>query len=73
MRFWENQNTPPVLNASGPDPTFTEGGAPVVLDNTIVITDDNAYMSMAEVRISNFVAGEDDLLFTDQLGITGSA
>jgi len=72
MRFWENQNTAPVLNASGPDPTFTEGGPAVVLDNTIAITDDNAYMIMAEVRISNFVAGEDDLLFTDQLGITGS-
>lgn len=62
-------NPPSLTLSSGP---ITYSGAAMVLDNGIVATDTEASIASGTVSITNFVAGEDELLFTNQNGITGS-
>ena len=67
-------NIIPSVSASAGSSTYT-GAAPVAVDPTIsVIDNDDADLVGAIVQISSssFVASEDDLMFTDQNGITGS-
>jgi len=71
--FFENQNLPPVVTPAGANLNFTENGAAVIVDDAVGITDDNMNIIGAEVQITTgFITGEDNLLFTDQLGITGN-
>ncbi len=65
-------NDPPVITGSLAQIQYTTGN--LVLDNTIAVTDlDNTLITGGTVAITNnFISVEDQLLFTDQLGITGS-
>ncbi|MBF0179963.1 MAG: hypothetical protein HQM03_08065, partial [Magnetococcales bacterium] len=61
--------------ATSPDVTrFTEGDAPVTIDDGIRMIDaDDDFISGATVRISShYLPGEDVLAFANQSGITGS-
>lgn len=67
-------NVIPVVSASAGLSTYT-GATPIIIDPTIsVIDNDDADLAGAIVQISpsTFVAGEDELLFTTQNGITGT-
>lgn len=66
-------NDAPVLTAPGPGPTYSENGVAVVLDAALTVGDlDSTQLSGAVISISgNFAAGQDALLFVDQLGIAG--
>ena len=69
------ENAPSVL--AGIENTaleYSEGDAPVILTNTITITDaDDANIESATVTITgNYQSGADELDFTNQNGITGS-
>ncbi len=63
-----------VVTLPGTPVTFTEGGADVDVDASLTIADaDSTHLVSAVVAISgNYQAVEDRLLFTDQLGITGT-
>lgn len=66
-------NDAPIL--SSPLAPVNYLGVPLVIDPNVGITDlDHLTFSSATVRVSagTFVSGEDDLLFTNQNGITGS-
>lgn len=65
-------NDPPVI--TGNPSVITYPGASVTVDNTLLVTDvDNPQITGGTVTIDgNFVAAEDVLGFTDQLGISGS-
>jgi gliding motility-associated-like protein len=65
-------NDPPVITGSSAQIQYTTGN--LVLDNTLAVTDlDNTLITGGTVSITNnFISAEDQLLFTDQLGITGS-
>jgi VCBS repeat-containing protein len=67
-------NTPPELTAGGANPTFTEDGAPIVLDGALTVTDANdTNLESATVRITaGFQTGQDLLGFVDAPPITGS-
>ena len=64
----------PVVTTSAGVAAFTEDAGPVAIDSTLVVSDpEDAGFVGAEVRFdSGFVAGQDDLLFTNQSGISGS-
>lgn len=64
----------PVLTISGGTAAFTEDAGAVSVDSGLTVSDpENADLVGAEVRFdSGFVAGQDDLLFTNQSGISGS-
>lgn len=65
----------PVLSGiEGTATTFTEGGSPVQVSNSLQISDaDSSQLTGATVSItSNFDSSEDTLIFINQLGITGS-
>jgi parallel beta-helix repeat protein len=66
-------NDIPVVTLSAVPIEFTEN-SPVGLMADLVVTDvDSATLTSATISItSNFVAGEDQLVFTDMLGITGN-
>ena len=65
-------NDAPVVTTSGGNNSFTEEGAAIIVDNSITIADvDNSTLTGATVTISNVVAAEDELNFTDQNSITG--
>jgi hypothetical protein len=65
-------NTAPVVTASGATPTWTEGPTGEVIDPAIAVSDtDNTTLTGASVTITNKVA-LDELLFTNQNGISGS-
>jgi trimeric autotransporter adhesin len=67
------QGLPPVAVASAGCTAYTEQAPAVAVDPAITVADpDDPVLDRATVRISaNFVRG-DDLLFTDQNGISGS-
>lgn len=64
----------PVVTTSAGTAAFTEDAGAGALDSGLTVSDpENAGLSSAEVRFdSGFVAGQDDLLFTNQSGISGS-
>ncbi len=66
-------NDAPAVLASNAVIQFTEGDNAVVLDPALTIADaDGVALTGATVSITgNYVIGEDVLVFTDQLGITG--
>jgi hypothetical protein len=67
-------NDAPELVAGGGTPSFTEGGSGTVVDPGIVVSDvDDANLASATIAIADgFETGEDELLFTDQIDISGS-
>ncbi|HYD76783.1 DUF4347 domain-containing protein, partial [Ramlibacter sp.] len=67
-------NDAPVLGGVSAPLGYTENGAAVVVDSALTLSDlDDAQMAGATVRISvGFTPGEDQLVFTNQSGITGS-
>ncbi|RED51620.1 tandem-95 repeat protein [Aestuariispira insulae] len=55
-------NDAPVIGDVGPDVTFTEGDAPLLLDADLTVTDvDSTSLFSATVSIGGYVAGEDIL------------
>jgi large repetitive protein len=66
-------NDPPVITGTPNPIQYPFSKADIIIDPAIVITDpDDTHMEGAEVWISqNHLAAEDELLFTDQSGITG--
>ncbi len=63
---------PSVVSSSG---TSDYSGTSVVIDGSVIVSDpDDADLAGATVQISSstFISGEDNLLFTNQNGITGS-
>ena len=67
-------NEPPVLDASDTELAYTENDGQVAVDSGITASDvDSPTLSSATVSISsNFVSSEDELVFVDQLGISGA-
>ncbi|MBF0213173.1 MAG: DUF4347 domain-containing protein, partial [Magnetococcales bacterium] len=67
-------NDTPTLSVSATTLNFTEGSAPVAVNNTLTLADiDDLNLAGAIVRITgNHQAGEDLLSFVNQSGITGS-
>lgn len=66
-------NAVPALTASASSPTFTNG--PVAIDPGVTITDgDDADLTSATITIdpATFKTAEDQLMFSDQNGISGS-
>ncbi len=65
-------NDPPVVTGSPVQIQYTTGN--LVIDNAVVVSDvDNTLITGATISITNnFIAAEDRLNFTNQLGITGS-
>jgi len=73
--FISQLNAEPVLQTiEGSTITFNSGDSPKNITSTIDVSDgDDINLESAEISISNnFALTEDELLFTDQLGITGS-
>lgn len=68
-------NSPPTLAAiEGTNIDFTESDSDVQITNTITVTDDDPHLNMDSVRVSvttNFVTGEDSLIFANTANITG--
>jgi hypothetical protein len=63
----------PVTTASAGCTDYTERSPSVVVDSLLTVSDpDDAQLDSAKVRISSGLADGDDLLFTDQNGISGS-
>jgi hypothetical protein len=57
---------------SGNNSSYTENGSPVIVDGGLTVSDvDNTNLQSAVITITNLQAG-DALLYTNQLGITGS-
>jgi sugar lactone lactonase YvrE len=67
-------NVAPTVTTTLPSLTYNEGDGDVALDPALTVSDvDSPTLSLARLRIqSGYVAGEEKLNFTDQLGITGS-
>ncbi|GAB0057080.1 hypothetical protein SIID45300_01401 [Candidatus Magnetaquicoccaceae bacterium FCR-1] len=67
-------NDAPLMSGSASAQNYSEGSAPVVIDNGIVLSDiDDANISGATVQIvGHFLASEDQLAFFNVSGITGS-
>lgn len=64
-------NDAPTIKTSANQITFSSGSA--LIDPKLAVSDvDSATLSEATITIGNYVAGEDNLLFKDQNGITGS-
>ena len=69
-------NTAPVLAAiEGTNIDFAEADPDVQITNTITITDADTHLNLDSAKVSvttNFVTGEDSLIFVDTSTITGS-
>jgi len=66
-------NSPPVVTTSSVPTIYTENDLGVTIDRSITLTDpDSATLVSATVQIANFVAGQDQLNFIPQNGISGS-
>jgi hypothetical protein len=62
----------PILTLSGASASYTENAAPVLVDSGLTVSDvDSANLQSAVIKITNLQTG-DELLFSNQLGITGS-
>jgi hypothetical protein len=66
-------NDKPVVDTSDDALSYSEGAGAVAVDAELTVTDaDSATLQGATVQISSgYSAGEDQLVFADQLGITG--
>jgi large repetitive protein len=65
-------NTAPSVDTTDGALTYEEGSGELPLDAGIKVTDpDSTNLSSAVIKITNYVEGEDQLLFEDQLGIIG--
>ncbi|HEX8051713.1 MAG TPA: Ig-like domain-containing protein [Thermoleophilaceae bacterium] len=65
-------NDPPVVSTSDGSTEYEIGGPGVAVDPQLTVSDpDDTSIASAEVTISGFEAG-DELVFVDQLGITGT-
>ncbi|GAP95103.1 DUF4347 domain-containing protein [Leptolyngbya sp. NIES-2104] len=78
-RLWRFVPPPPLaVDLNGADSgnnfttSFTENGTTTLTSSTLIITNRDSLIDGAAVTITNFVAGQDELLFTNQNGITGS-
>ena len=71
---FEYVNSAPVLsNIESGTLAYTEDDAPTQISNTLAVSDDGPTLSGATVSItSGFAPSEDELLFTEQNGISGS-
>jgi Bacterial cadherin-like domain/Bacterial Ig domain/RTX calcium-binding nonapeptide repeat (4 copies) len=66
-------NDAPVVAASGGAPAYTEGDPATAVDGGLTVTDpDDTSLEGATARISAGHQSADELLFTDQSGITGT-
>ena len=67
-------NVPATVTLSVAGTTYTEGDSGLVLDSALTVSDpDNATLVSARVRFSGgYQNGQDELLFTNQSGITGT-
>ena len=67
-------NIAPTVSTTAAPVTYVEGGLPVTLDTALTVSDpDNPTLSLARLRIQGgYVPGEDELLFANQFGLTGS-
>jgi hypothetical protein len=68
-------NDPPVLDTTDAALAYSEGDGAVPIDDAISVTDpDSATLSEASVTVTSGFAGatEDEIVFTDQNGITGT-
>ena len=74
INFTAVNDAPTLANIEGGAVSFTEGGVPVGITASLSLDDlDDVNIESAVVSISNnFAAGEDELIFTDQSGISGS-
>jgi hypothetical protein len=67
------ENVAPLISTSGGSADHTEDGAPAVIDWALTVSDPDSLIAGATVQIGlNYISSEDVLVFTDQLGITGS-
>jgi large repetitive protein len=65
-------NDAPVVDTSAGSANYTENDPAVVIDPALTVSDvDNANLPGATVSITGGFAGGDDLVFVNQLGITG--
>jgi Ca2+-binding RTX toxin-like protein len=65
-------NDAPVLTVSG-NVAFNENGAAIAIDSGLTVTDlDNTTLTSATVTITNFVAGQDSLAFTNDGSTMGN-
>jgi hypothetical protein len=66
-------NDAPVVTNSGGSTAYTEQAAGVAVDDQITVTDvDDTNLESAVVNVSEFFESGDELVFTDQNGITGN-
>lgn len=66
-------NDSPTITLTTGNLSYTDNAGSVVIDSGIVLSDlDNSNLQEATVKIINYMAGEDSLVFTNQNGITGS-
>lgn len=66
-------NDTPVVTTTGSPLTYTEGDPATVVDGALTVTDsDDTDLEGATVRVSTGFEAGDELLFTDQSGITGA-
>lgn len=76
--YFDNKwgNTAPILGSiEGSNIDFTEGDSDTQITNTITVTDSDTHLNMDSAKVSvitNFVTGEDSLIFVDTGNITGS-
>ncbi|HEX8051739.1 MAG TPA: tandem-95 repeat protein [Thermoleophilaceae bacterium] len=65
-------NDAPVVNTTGGDTAYTEGGAATAIDSGITVTDpEDTNLEGGQVRISSGFQSGDDLVFVNQNGISG--
>jgi Ca2+-binding RTX toxin-like protein len=68
-----NLNDPPLVTTSTGSLAYREGASPLVIDGNLTISDiDSTDLLGGTVRIQGFAAGQDQLNFQAQNGITGS-
>ena len=74
INFTAVNDAPTLSNIEVAPASYTEGGSAVGITSNLSLDDlDDTNIESAVVSISNnFAAGEDELIFTDQSGISGS-
>jgi large repetitive protein len=66
-------NSPPVVATSSTPLSYVEGAGAVAIDPGIFVLDiDSATLTGATVTLSGYIAGQDNLLFSNQNGISSS-
>ena len=65
-------NDAPLVSASAGSMAYVENAGSIVIDSGVRVADPDSLIAGATVAITtNFTASQDDLAFTDQLGLTG--